>query len=54
MSTMNTPASDSAPLAPMANWGDHESHGHSVQFYAEDQSLIDGLSRLVGTALGVW
>jgi PAS domain S-box-containing protein len=52
MDTMNTPASDSAPLAPMANWGDHESHGHSVQFYAEDQSLIDGLCRLVGTALG--
>jgi len=31
---------------------DHQSGGHTVQFYAEDQSLIDALSRLVWTALG--
>jgi PAS domain S-box-containing protein len=52
MSTANTPISDSALLAPAANWCDHDSRGHVVQFYSEDQSLIDGLCRLVGTALG--
>ncbi len=52
MSAANSPISNSSLLAPPANWSDHESHGHLVQFYAEDQSLIDGLSRLVGTALG--
>ena len=52
MSTTNTSVSDSVSLAPAANWCDHEHGGHTVQFYTEDQSLIDGLSRLVGTALG--
>jgi PAS domain S-box-containing protein len=52
MSTMNAPVSDSSLFAPAANWRDNESHGHVVQFYSEDQSLIDGLSRFVGTALG--
>ena len=52
MSTVNSPISDSANLAPSAIRGEHESHGHLVQFYSEDQSLIDSLSRLVGTALG--
>lgn len=52
MSTAKVPISDSASLAPPAAWRDHESHGHTVQFYTEDQSLIDGLSRFIGTALG--
>jgi PAS domain S-box-containing protein len=51
MSTANSPISDSASLAPAANWREHDSHGHTVQFYTEDQSLIDGLSRLIATAL---
>jgi PAS domain S-box-containing protein len=52
MSTLNGRISDPTPLAASANWSGHESDGHVVQFYSEDQSLIDGLSRLVGTALG--
>jgi PAS domain S-box-containing protein len=52
MSTMNIPASDPPDFASAANWNEHESHGHCVQFYAEDKSLIDGLSKFVGTALG--
>lgn len=49
---MNIPASDPPDFAPAANWNEHESHGHSVQFYAEDKSLIEGLGKFVGTALG--
>jgi PAS domain S-box-containing protein len=52
MSTTNSPVSDSVSLAPEAAWCDHEHRGHTVQFYTEDESLINGLSRLVGTALG--
>lgn len=52
MSTTISPVPDSAALAPTANWHDREHHGHTVQFYTEDRSLIDGLSRLIGTALG--
>jgi PAS domain S-box-containing protein len=51
MNATNSPVSDSASLAPAGNWSDYEHHGHTVQFYTEDESLIDGLSRLVGTAL---
>lgn len=52
MSTTSSRVSESVSLAPTVNGWDHEHSGHTVQFYAEDQSLIDGLSRLVGTALG--
>src|SRR5271170_1776391 len=52
MSTVNAINSRPALPAPGANVHDHQSCGHTVQFYAEDQSLIDGLSRLVWTALG--
>jgi PAS domain S-box-containing protein len=52
MSTTIFPVSDSTALAPTANWHDHEHRGHTVQFYTEDRTLIDGLSRLIGTVLG--
>ncbi len=52
MSTVNAINSRPPLPAPGANVHDHQSCGHTVQFYAEDQSLIDGLSRLVSTALG--
>src|SRR5271170_4995515 len=32
-------------VPPVAHWG------HSVQFYGEDSSLLDELSRFIGTAL---
>jgi signal transduction histidine kinase len=38
------PGTDVA-LPPVAHWG------HSVQFYGEDSSLLDELSRFIGTAL---
>lgn len=40
-----------ASLAPVARWPNHEHSGHAVQFYTEDASLIDGLSRFIGPAL---
>jgi PAS domain S-box-containing protein len=52
MNTVNAFDSRPALPAPGAKVHDHQSGGHTVQFYAEDQSLIDALSRLVWTALG--
>ena len=52
MSTSNTLPSNAVPLAPMAQWGDHNHSAHVVQFYGEDEYLLDELSRFVGTALG--
>jgi signal transduction histidine kinase len=37
---------------PVAHWGDPGHRAHTVQFYAEDTSLLDELSRLIGAALG--
>ena len=50
MSTSNLPAT--APLAPTAQWHDHDSHGHVVQFYTEDAALLGAVSRSIGIALG--
>ncbi len=41
-----------ASLAPQAQWHDHDSHGHVVQFYTEDAALLRTISRFLGTALG--
>jgi len=51
MSTVNALTSKTPLPAPAADLGDHDSCGHTVQFYAEDQSLIAALSQLVSTAL---
>lgn len=45
MSTAVVPNHDVTAHAPVAHWG------HSVQFYGEDSSLLDELSRFIGTAL---
>jgi hypothetical protein len=52
MSTINTLHSNTTSLAPVANWNDHNLSGHVVQFYGEDDFLLDELSRFIGTALG--
>jgi len=52
MSTVNAFASQQPLPAPAAFLGEDESCGHTVQFYAEDQSLVAALTRLVSTALG--
>jgi PAS domain S-box-containing protein len=50
MSISDTPVT--APLAPPAQWHDHDSHGHVVQFYTGDAALLGVISRFIGTALG--
>ncbi len=50
MSIGNIPVT--GPLAPPAQWHDHDSHGHVVQFYTEDAALLGAVSRFIGTALG--
>jgi len=50
MSISNTPVT--APLAPQAQWHDHDFHGHVVQFYTGDAALLGAVSRFIGTALG--
>jgi signal transduction histidine kinase len=53
MSTAKIPGLNSLQTPPLGHFpGDNDHRGHSVQFYAEDSFLMDGASRLVGTALG--
>jgi PAS domain S-box-containing protein len=53
MSASNLPVNPPLPpSAPLAHSHDHDSHGHVVQFYAEDSALLEAVSRFVGTALG--
>jgi DcmR-like sensory protein len=52
MSTANSPVSDRMLHQLPTNWAGRNSQAHVVQFYREDQSLIDALSRIVGTAVG--
>jgi hypothetical protein len=53
MSTTKGSVLDTASLAPLAPWRehDHDSHGHVVQFYSEDRSLIETLGHFIGSAL---
>src|SRR5205809_8130459 len=32
-------------------WHDHDYHGHVVQFYSEDEFLVDAISRFLGESL---
>src|SRR3978361_746353 len=52
MSTFKVPGLDSHIVPPPGHNPKHDHCGHSVQFYAEDSYLLDGLSRFIGTALG--
>jgi PAS domain S-box-containing protein len=38
-------------LEGRTSWDEHLSHAHSVQFYENDDFLLDGLSRFMGAAL---
>lgn len=46
-----TGASEIASRAPAPRWDALGSPGHSVQFYADDSFLLEGLGRFVGAAL---
>jgi len=51
MSTAKVPGLDAVFAPPVSQIPDDHT-GHSVQFYADDSFLLDGLSRFIGTALG--
>ena len=51
MSTANAFNSNPPLPAPVRNSRHHESCGHTVQFYAEDQALINALTGLIADAL---
>jgi signal transduction histidine kinase len=51
MSTSKVPGFEAAFVPPVSQIPDDHT-GHSVQFYADDAFLLDGLSRFIGTALG--
>jgi MEDS: MEthanogen/methylotroph, DcmR Sensory domain len=51
MSTSKIPGLEAAFVPPVSQTPDDHT-GHSVQFYADDAFLLDGLSRFIGTALG--
>src|SRR5207244_7638194 len=50
MSTIETPQS-AISFAPPTQWHDHDHHGHVVQFYSEDEFLVDAISRFIGVTL---
>jgi signal transduction histidine kinase len=52
MSTSKISATVGASLAPPPNWGELEHRAHVCQFYADDNFLLESLSRFIGTALG--
>ena len=52
MSPTAISAYPAVPPAPPVEWDKGDAHGHSVQFYAEDSFLLDGLSRSIGSSLG--
>ncbi len=52
MSTTNLSSHEATTLAPIAHWHDNDPNGHIVQFYTDDDFLLDAVSRFVGTALG--
>jgi PAS domain S-box-containing protein len=49
--TGDTPKFDSASFAPPAHWHEDTSRAHVVQFYSNEASFLDSLSRFVGSAL---
>ena len=51
MSTSKVPGLEAAFVPSVIQIPDNHT-GHSVQFYADDSFLLDGLSRFIGTALG--
>lgn len=51
MSTGEVPGVNAVFVPPVRQIPDDHT-GHTVQFYADDSFLLDGLSRFIGTALG--
>ena len=51
MSTNFSPNFEVSPTPP-ADWDVLGTAAHTVQFYAEDASLLDGLGRFIGSAIG--
>ena len=51
MSTIKVPKSEGASLSARPSDGDLRPGSHVVKFYAADESLIDSLNRLIGSAL---
>ena len=51
MSTSKSQVSNAVFVPPVRQIPDDHT-GHTVQFYADDSFLLDGLSRFIGTALG--
>jgi hypothetical protein len=51
MSTSKVPGLETAFVPSVSQIPDDHT-GHSVQFYADDSFLLDGLGRFIGTALG--
>jgi signal transduction histidine kinase len=52
MSTARTQREDGSVFPLAANLGESSRRRHTVQFYAQDASLLDELTRLIGAALG--
>jgi signal transduction histidine kinase len=52
MGTSKAPLSEVASFPKVGRLRSGDVHAHAVKFYEEDSSLIDELSRFVGTALG--
>jgi signal transduction histidine kinase len=52
MSIANIPSLSNALFAPVVRSRGHNHPAHAVQFYGEDGSLLDELSRFIGTSLG--
>src|SRR6516162_9158146 len=51
MSILRTQSPGNAPFDAGVSWEERRSHAHSVQFYEDDDFLLDGLSRFIGAAL---
>jgi PAS domain S-box-containing protein len=52
MGTVRAPISKARFRAPVPNRFNHDGPAHVVQFYKDDQFLIDTLGRFIGTTLG--
>lgn len=51
MKTLRKKSASSVSLTAGAGWDKHRSRAHSVQFYEDDDFLLDGLSQFIGAAL---
>jgi PAS domain S-box-containing protein len=52
MSTFRALSHDPGSSSPLARLHEDDHRSHVVQFYAEDASLLEGLGRFIGSALG--